>query len=91
MMIHRKTSITATVIDVIFFALLNLAIGFSEEVAFRGILLNAFLDHFGNANAKAIRISILCSAIPFGLVHLLNAFGPDADVVVIWVYEKYFL
>lgn len=49
-------------------------IGFNEEFVFRGIVLNLFLDKFGNSK-KGILTSTILSGVLFGAVHLSNIFS----------------
>jgi len=55
-----------------------IAAGFTEEVLFRGIIFNNFLDCFGRNSRKGVLISIAIASGLFGLVHLSNIFqGAD--------------
>ena len=59
---------------------LSIIIGaaFTEEVLFRGIILNKILDFFGRNSIKNVFISIIIVSGLFGLVHLSNVFqGAD--------------
>ncbi len=49
-------------------------IGVNEEIVFRGIILNLFLDKFGNSK-KGILTSTILSGVIFGAVHLTNIFS----------------
>lgn len=54
--------------SVLIFLVVNaMAVGFSEELAFRGVLLRALLGTY------SVRRAVLISAISFGAVHSLNA------------------
>ena len=46
--------------------------GIFEELLFRGVVLNAFQDAFAKKSAKTIWMSLVLSALAFGLMHLTN-------------------
>ena len=56
------------------FVLAMFLIGFNEELVFRGIILNLFLDKFGNSKKGIVTATVLSSVI-FGAVHLTNIFS----------------
>ncbi|MBQ1172224.1 MAG: CPBP family intramembrane metalloprotease [Lachnospiraceae bacterium] len=49
----------------------SLAIGFYEEILFRGVLLRQFTELFGNTHNRTI-CAVFMSSILFGLIHLKN-------------------
>lgn len=59
---------------VFLFVLAMFLIGFNEELVFRGIILNLFLDKFGNSKKGIVTATVLSSVI-FGAVHLTNIFS----------------
>lgn len=59
---------------ILIFAVTMFLIGFNEEMVFRGIVLNLFLDKFGNSK-KGILTSVILSGVIFGGVHLTNIFS----------------
>ena len=62
------------VLNILMFLITMFFIGFNEEVIFRGIILNLFLDKFGNSK-KGILISVITSGVIFGSIHIINFFG----------------
>ena len=48
------------------------AVGFFEEVLFRGLVLNYILDVFGRDTRKNVITAVLISSLLFGLVHITN-------------------
>lgn len=48
-----------------------LAIGFYEEILFRGVLLQQFIELFGN-NHRRVICAVFVSSLIFGLTHLIN-------------------
>ena len=57
----------------IFFVTTMFLIGWAEELVFRGVILNLFLDRFGRTK-KGILQAVVISGILFGAVHLTNVF-----------------
>ena len=55
--------------------LAGLAIGFSEEIMFRGIVVSYLMKVF--RNSKSILIIVIVSALTFGIMHSLNAIIGD--------------
>ena len=60
--------------EILVFVITMFLIGFNEEMVFRGMLLNLFLDKFGNSK-KGILTSVIASGVIFGSVHLTNIFS----------------
>lgn len=58
-----------------FFGFVTLLIGTGEELAFRGILLHAFLGD-GSSRTR-VALAMLVSAIGFALLHSVNVFGGE--------------
>ena len=48
-----------------------IAIGFYEEILFRGVLLRQFIELFGNSHRRII-CAVFASSLVFGLIHLMN-------------------
>ena len=62
--------------------------GIFEELLFRGVVLNAFQDAFAKKRAKTIWVSLILSALAFGLMHLTNlASGQDGVGTLMQVIE----
>lgn len=61
-------------VQIFLFAIAMFLIGFNEELVFRGIILNLFLDKFGNSKKGIVTATVLSSVI-FGAVHLTNIFS----------------
>lgn len=62
--------------------------GIFEELLFRGVILNAFQDAFAKKRAKTIWVSLILSALAFGLMHLTNlASGQDGVGTLMQVIE----
>ena len=55
------------VVQIFLFAVAMFLIGFNEELVFRGIILNLFLDKFGNSKKGIVTATVLSSVI-FGAV-----------------------
>lgn len=67
-------TITADAKSIAMLALECIFIGIFEEAAFRGIILELVLDHFGGTK-KGVFNSILITSAAFGLIHLFNLFA----------------
>lgn len=61
--------------------LTTLAIGFAEEILFRGLIFRNFLRRYGMSK-KGIYISIIVSSVIFGLVHASNAVSSSPDAII---------
>ena len=70
--IFKHDSITASVLDIILFAVFTIMIGIYEEVLFRGIFQNAFHEFFGEDSKKNVIKAVVVSSTIFGLCHFLN-------------------
>ena len=68
--------------SIAFFALICFAVGFFEEMAFRGCAFMLFLKSRTQSRAK-IFMAILLSSVVFGLVHLVNIFFGSAPGAVL--------
>lgn len=64
---------TARLELIVLFVLLNLSIGFAEEVMARGLVLNLLLRKWGHTR-RGIYLSVLVSALLFGIGHIFNLF-----------------
>jgi len=58
---------------IVLFVFLNLSIGFAEEVMARGVVLNLLLRKWGGTR-QGIYLSVLVSALLFGIAHIFNLF-----------------
>jgi len=56
---------------IILFVLLNLSIGFAEEMMGRGMILNLLLQKWGDSR-RGIYVAVLISALLFGGAHIFN-------------------
>lgn len=61
-------------VNIVMFLVSMFLVGFGEEVVFRGLILNLFLDKFGNEK-KGILISVILSSLLFGATHSINFFA----------------
>lgn len=62
-------------LEVVFYALTMLCVGFLEEVIFRGLLFNAM-------RKDGIRSAIIVSSLTFGMGHIINLFnGSGAELL----------
>ena len=68
---YNTPDVTPTVSTVFGFIFYNLAIAFSEEFLFRGVIFTQMLDSWKNKKGF-IWIAIIVSSVIFGLRHLLN-------------------
>ncbi|MDE7453341.1 MAG: CPBP family intramembrane metalloprotease, partial [Clostridia bacterium] len=68
---YNTPDVTPSVSTVFGFVLYNLAIAFSEEFLFRGVIFTQMLDSWKNKKGF-IWIAIIVSSVIFGLRHLLN-------------------
>jgi len=59
-------------------------IGISEECLFRGAVQELFMDIFGSKTRKSVILSIVCTAMVFGLSHFQNLFaGVKPSIVLV--------
>ena len=58
-------------VEVLYFVLTMLLIGWTEEIVFRGLILNLFLDRFSKTK-KGILGAVILSGVIFGAVHVTN-------------------
>lgn len=56
------------------FAFSMFAVGFSEELLFRGLIQNVLADCFGRDTARGVWLTAIVSGVIFGLTHLSNIF-----------------
>lgn len=66
-----------TIKIVIFIMAILIGTGFTEEMLFRGIILNELFDVYGRDTKKNVIVSIIISSVLFGSIHLLNSFITD--------------
>lgn len=71
-MMSQDTSVVSPV-EIFFFAATMFLIGWTEELIFRGVILNLFLERFQKTQG-GILSAILLSGVLFGAVHLTNVF-----------------
>lgn len=62
------------VLNIVMFLLTMFLIGWGEEMIFRGLLLNLFLDRFPKTG-KGILGAIILDGVLFGAIHLTNIFS----------------
>lgn len=66
-----NTAHVQPVISIIFFAATMFLIGWTEEIVFRGVILNMFLDSFSKTK-RGILGAILLNGVLFGALHMSN-------------------
>ena len=59
--------------------------GLTEELYFRGLVSNLFLEKFGR-NRYGVWSAVICSGMIFGLMHLGNLFAADPGGVLIQTF-----
>ena len=57
---------------VVLFVIAIFILAITEELLFRGILINGFLDYFGENKTYNIRKAVIASGIAFGALHFFN-------------------
>lgn len=65
---------------IILFVIQMILVGIAEEFLFRGFVLNRMYEVFGKDTYKGAILSIVTSAVLFGIPHLLNAFAPQISL-----------
>ena len=65
-------TVTISVGEIILFLLAMIMVGISEELMFRGVLLNVCLDFFGETTVSSIRKAIIIAGSIFGAFHIFN-------------------
>ena len=63
-------------VEVVFFLIQMILVGFCEEVLFRGLLQRALHNLFGEDSWILVIFAVLITGVCFGGVHLVNAFNP---------------
>ena len=58
-------------LEILFFAATMFLIGWTEELIFRGVILNLFLERFSKTK-RGILWAVILSGVLFGAVHLTN-------------------
>ena len=58
-------------LEILFFAATMFLIGWTEELVFRGVILNLFLERFSKTK-RGILWAVILSSVLFGAVHLTN-------------------
>lgn len=72
--------------EIIYFLLFTLAIGYSEEILFRGTVTEILLRKHGNTK-KGIWFSVIIGAVLFGAVHITNIFyGQAVNETILQVF-----
>ena len=69
-------------VSVAVFTITMLLVGFAEEIVFRGVILNLFLDRFPNTKGGIVA-AIIADGICFGGLHLINLLSGANPVSVI--------
>lgn len=78
-----NTSHVQPAISIIFFAATMFLIGWTEEIVFRGVILNMFLDSFSKTK-RGILGAILLNGLLFGALHMSNVFsGVKLESVIV--------
>lgn len=88
------TILGTNVADYIVYALLCLAVGFFEEVAFRGCVFTVALERMTKITSPTLRVFAACvtSSALFGLVHLANLFaGASLGYVLLQVCYSFLI
>ncbi len=71
--------------EIVMFGVFLLAVGFAEEVFFRGIICEGINRKYGNTGLGAL-FAVLSSSVIFGCAHISNAFvGQALDVTIIQI------
>lgn len=65
----------------------SFAIGFYEEILFRGVLLRPFIELFGD-NQRRVIYAVFVSSLIFGLTHVIN-FRAGASAVAVLTQVGY--
>lgn len=65
-------SVTISGLEIILFILAMIMVGVSEELMFRGVLLNCCLEYFGENSVSSLKKAIIISGCIFGLFHIFN-------------------
>lgn len=80
-----------SVFEIVVFAVFLLAIGFAEEVLYRGIICESINRRYGNTGIGAV-LALLSSSVIFGLAHFSNIFaGQTVDDTVNQVISTMFV
>lgn len=70
--IRGVETITITGMEIVLFLLTMVMVGVSEELMFRGVLLNSCLDYYGETSVSSINKAIIISGGIFGAFHIFN-------------------
>ncbi|MDO4188335.1 MAG: CPBP family intramembrane metalloprotease [Lachnospiraceae bacterium] len=65
-------TVTISCGEIILFFLAMVMVGVSEELLFRGVLLNSCLEYFGESSISSLKRAIIISGSIFGLFHIFN-------------------
>ena len=77
--------------EIIIFGVFLLAVGFAEEVLFRGIILGSINKKYGSTGIGAL-LSLVSSSIIFGCAHISNVFaGQSLDETIVQVICTMFI
>ncbi|MDD6189368.1 MAG: type II CAAX endopeptidase family protein [Clostridiales bacterium] len=76
---------TASIGDLLIFTATIFIVGFTEEVFFRGIVANLFLDKLPR-NKYGVWCAVIGSGLVFGLIHLGNALSADPSGALVQVF-----
>ena len=75
-----SANMTVTTVQILYFAVQILLIGFCEETLFRGLVQNSLHAYFGEDSRKHILLAVFISGAVFGLTHLTNGLQPGVDL-----------
>lgn len=72
--ISGRAEITGSISSIIIFALFIISVGVFEEIVFRGVVLNLFIQK-SQKTKTGVFLAIVYSSLVFSLLHLLNVFA----------------
>lgn len=75
-----SANMTVTTVQILYFAVQILLIGFCEETLFRGLVQNSLHAYFGEDNRKHVLLAVFIAGAVFGLTHLTNGLQPGVDL-----------
>ena len=89
--LHGDAYISSKPMEVIIYALTCLAVGFFEEMAFRGCIFTVVLERT-KKNAWGVFVAIFISSAIFGIVHLVNIIaGGSVGAVILQVCYSFLI
>lgn len=80
--LYNDPSLFRIDVGIIVVALINtIAIGFTEEILFRGLIFRNFLRRYGKTK-KGIYLSMIISSLIFGIIHMVNMSSSSPDSII---------